>query len=172
MRHYFKTESGSLRPLCTTRWMVIHKAFKSVYINYEPLLQMLDIISNGLNGSSYLDVRSKAGGILHNLQTFNLLFGVMLSEIFFGITDSLSWSLQGKNVSAFDANHTTETVCRAISGLRTDAKFETFWENARSKVQQLDWAKFELPHTRMLPRRQNFGSDPHANTVNARHGNL
>ena len=83
MRHDFGMESSSLRPLCPTRWTVKHKAFESVQRNYEPLLQMLDTISNGLNGNSYLEVRSKAGGILHSLQTFNLLFGIMLSERFF-----------------------------------------------------------------------------------------
>ena len=65
---------------------------------------------------------------MNSLQTFKYLFGVIHSERYFGITDSLSWSLQGQNVSTFDANHATETVCRVISGLGTDAEFNTFWK--------------------------------------------
>ena len=162
MRHDFGMESSSLRPLCPTRWTVKHKAFESVQRNYEPLLQMLDTISNGLNGSSCIEVRSKAGGILHNFQTFNLLFGIMLSERFFGITDSLSRSLQGQNVTAFDAKHAAETVCQTISGLRTDEEFKTFWENATFKAQQLNLSEPVLPRTRRLPRRLDSGSNPHA----------
>ena len=81
----FGTGTSSLRPLCPTRWTVKHKAFESVLINYEPLLQSLDMISSGLDGSTCLEVRSKAGGIYYSLQTFDLLFGIMLSERFFGI---------------------------------------------------------------------------------------
>ena len=58
-----------------------------------------------------LEFRLKAGGILHNLQTFNLLFGVMLSQRYFGITDTLSQGLQGQNVTTFGVKHAAKTVC-------------------------------------------------------------
>ena len=39
------------------------------------------------------------------------VFGIMLGERFFGITDLLSSSLQGKNVTACDAKAASDTVC-------------------------------------------------------------
>ena len=137
MRHDFGTGTSSLRPLCPTRWTVKHKAFESGLINYEPLLQTLDSISSGLDGSTCLEVRSKAGSIYHSLQTFDLLFGIMLSERFFGITDSLSSSLQGRNTTAFDAKNAAETVCKTLSGLRSDTEFNAFWDSANTKAQPL-----------------------------------
>lgn len=119
IRNDFGTES-SLRPLCPTCWTVKHKSFESVLINYEPLLETLEKIANGSDGSTCLEVRSKAGGIYHSLQTYESLFGVMLGE---RITDSLSISLQGRNVTAFDAKHAAVTVCKTLDGLRTDAEF-------------------------------------------------
>ena len=98
MQHDFGNDSPrSLRPLCPTIWTVKHKTFQSILVNYKPLLETLDGISSGSDGSSCLEIRSKAGGIYQSLQTFDCLFGMILSERFFGITHSLSSSLQGKN---------------------------------------------------------------------------
>ena len=161
MRHDLGKEAHSLRPLCPTRWTVKHKAFESVLTNYEPLLETLEAISNGSDGSSCLEVRSKAGGIYHSLQTFDLFFGVMLSERLFGITDSLSSSLQGKNITAFDAKHAAETVCKTLTGLRTDSEFDAFWKSAITKSQQMQLSEPALPRTRRLPRRFDGGSEAH-----------
>ena len=121
MQHDFGNESPrSLKPLCPTRWTVKHKTFQSVLVNYEPLLETLDRISSGSDGSSRLEIRSKAGGIYQSLQTFDCLFGIMLSERFFGLADSLSSSLQGKNLTAFDAKKVAETVSKKLLSLRTD----------------------------------------------------
>ena len=151
----------SLRSLCPTRWTVKHKTFQSVLVNYEPLLETLDSVSSGLDGNSCLEVRSKAGGIHRTLQTFECLFGMMLSERFFGITDSLSSSLQGKNVTTFDAKNAAETVSKKLLSPRSDTEFDLFWTNNTSRAQELQLSEPSLPCVCRVPRRFNSGSDPH-----------
>ena len=92
-------------------------------MNNEPLLEMLDHISSGSDGSSCLEISSKAGGIYRSLHTFDYLFGIMLSERFFGVTDSLRSSLQGKSVTAFDTKKASETVSKKLLSLKTDTEF-------------------------------------------------
>ena len=60
MQHDFGNDSPrSLRPLCPTRWTVKHK---TILVNYKPLLETLDGISSGSDGSSCLEIRSKLVG--------------------------------------------------------------------------------------------------------------
>ena len=44
----------------------------------------------------------------------------------FGITDLLSSSLQGKNVTACDAKAASDTVCEKLVKMREDTEFDTF----------------------------------------------
>ena len=91
----------SLTALCLTRWTVKAKSFESVLLNYEPLLIVFpEITSSSDSSTSNFKVRPKANEILKSLETFDILFGGMLGERYFGITDSLSHSLQGKRVAS------------------------------------------------------------------------
>ena len=87
------------------------------------------------DGSSRLEIRSKAGGIYQSLQTFDCFFGIMLSERFSRLTDSLSSSLQGKNVTAFDAKKAAETVSKKLLSLRTDTRFDLFCAKTTTRAQ-------------------------------------
>ena len=119
---------SSLRPLCPTRWTVKHKSLESVERNYAPLLETLEDISTGSDsGISCYEVRSKAAGIYHSMQTFNTFFGVMLGVKFYGITDILNCTLQGRHITAFDAKGAARAVCQTLLDLRSDTSFITFY---------------------------------------------
>ena len=134
IRQDFETHGSSLRPLCPTRWTVKYKSLESVERNYAPLLETLEDISTG---SGY-EVRSKAAGIFHSMQTFKTFFGMMLGVKFYGLTDILNCTLQGRHITAFDAKGVARAVCQTLLDLRSDTSFITFWEDTTTKAQQLN----------------------------------
>lgn len=89
-----QTGLDHLRPLCPMRWTVKAKSFESVRLNYYALLETIHTIVSEKNGT--FQVVAKAGGIHKNMENFDVFFGIMLGEKFFGITHLLSSSLQGK----------------------------------------------------------------------------
>lgn len=97
------------------------------------------------------EVTSKAGGIYRSMETFDLLFGVMLGERMFGITDSLSCNLQAKSVTASDVKCASGTVIKKIMSLRSEEEFNSFWDKAVAKAQDLQISAPVLPRTRRPP---------------------
>ena len=161
IRQDFETHGSSLRPLCPTRWTVKYKSLESVERNYAPLLETLEDISTGSDSSiSCYEVRSKAAGIFHSMQTFNTFFGMMLGVKFYGLTDILNCTLQGRHITAFDAKGAARAVCQTLLDLRSDTSFITFWEDTTTKAQQLNLCAPALPRTRRPPRRVDSGSEP------------
>ena len=79
---------------------------------------------------------------------------------FYGITDALNCTLQGSSVTAFDAKSAAGAVCQALLGLRSDSCFDSFWENATAKAQELQLLEPAVPRVRRPPRRLDDGSNP------------
>ena len=75
---------------------------------------------------SNFEVRSKATCIHSSLETFDLLFGIILGEKFYGITDALSHTLKSKITMTNDANVASEAVCKRFLSLRSNAAFDSF----------------------------------------------
>lgn len=86
------------------------------------------------------------------MENFDVFFGIMLGEKFFGMTDSLSSSLQGKNVTACDAKVASNTICEKLVKMRDDTEFDTFWERTTTKAEELQLTDPILPRVRRLPR--------------------
>ena len=78
----------------------------------------------------------------------------------FGITDLLSSSLQGKNVTACDAKAASDTVCEKLVKMREDTEFDTFWERATTTAEELQLSDPTVPRERRPPRRVDSGSSP------------
>ena len=148
----------SLRPLCVTRWTAKSKSFESVLLNYEAILEMLHEIVAESDGS--IEIVAKAGGIQRSMENYELLFGIMLGVDFFGLTDSLSGSMQGKTVTACDAKAASDSVCAKIKRMRTDLEFDAFWEKTTKKSQELQLSEPAVPRVRRPPRRIDSGSNP------------
>ena len=84
----------------------------------------------------------------------------MLGEKFFGMTDSLSSSFQGKNVTACDTKAASNIVCEKLVKMREDAEFDAFWERATTKAEELQLNDPILPRVRRPPKRVDSGSSP------------
>ena len=158
IRRDFEMQGSSLRPLCPTRWTVKHKSLDSLHRNYAPLLEALQEIAG--NGTSSFEVRSKAGGILRSLLSFKTFFGVKLGVKFYGITDALSSTLQGRSVTAFDGKNAAKSVCQSLMGLRSEASFTSFWDDSCKQAQELQLEEPSVPRVRRPPLRLDGGSNP------------
>ena len=79
IKQEFCSNIPSLTTLCPTIWTVKAKSFHSVLLNYEALLQTLqDIITGSESGTSNFEVRPKAFGVLHRMETFRLFLELCL----------------------------------------------------------------------------------------------
>ena len=87
-------------------------------------------------------------------------FGIMLGEKFFGITNLLSSSLQGKNVTACDARAASDTVCEKLVKMREDTEFDTFWEHATTTAEELQLSDPTVPRVCRPPRQVDSGFSP------------
>ena len=61
-------------------------------------------------------------------------FMVMLGVKFYGITDILNCTLQGRYITAKSA---AGAACQTLVGLRSDTSFAAFWEDTTTKARQL-----------------------------------
>ena len=86
---------------------------------------------------------SQARGILTAMEKFHFLFGVIISEKIFSITDSLSKAFQKKDLSAIAARKDSLVVVSTLKQLRNDSEFSKFWTNVKERAIQWDKCKRE-----------------------------
>ena len=94
-------ETMGIRPLCPTRWTVRAESLRSVILNYSVIHSVLEEIIEEYRGNS--EATSQARGIMVTMENFSFLFGVVIGEKLFSITDTLSKALQKKTMCAMEA---------------------------------------------------------------------
>ena len=152
----FSPQATNIRPLCPTRWTVRQGALSSILDNYEALQDTMTTV----NQECHDDYGMRAGGILAQLEKFDTLFGLSLSELVFGATEQVSRTLQGKNTSIMEALQATDLAQKHLKRLRSDEMFNRFYNNVETKSNGLTSAP-SLPRYRRAPKRLDDGSLPH-----------
>ena len=140
-----------MKPLCPTRWTVRAESLHSVIVNYTVILSVLQEIVEEYRGD--VEACSQARGILAAMEKFHFLFGVILSEKIFSITDALSRALQKKDLSAAAAKKGSVVIVSTLKELRSDSEFTKFWTDVCEKAVQLEVGQPILPRRRKLPKR-------------------
>jgi len=79
----------------------------------------------------------KAGGILETLLKFQTLFGLQLSYLLFGASESLSRSLQVKDLSLQEALSAVNLAKSFYERQRNDQAFKRCYDKAVHKAQEL-----------------------------------
>ena len=92
-----------------------------------------------------------------------MLFGVMLAEKVFSMTDKLSRALQAKRVFAIEAKEYIAVTVDGLKDLRSDSKFDDLWSGVKEKAEELDVDEPVLPRRRKAPKR----FDPASSTTHA-----
>ena len=90
-----------VKPLCPTRWTVRAESLRSIICNYTVILSVLQEIVEEYRGN--FEACCQARGILVAMEKFHSLFGIIVSEKIFSITDTLSRAFQKKDLSAIVA---------------------------------------------------------------------
>ena len=101
-----------------------------------------------------------AGGVTALMDQFSTYFGLKLSVLLFSIVEQLSISLQGVETTVNDAYHAADLCVKALERIRSDEKFQSFFEAVQGEAT----GKCDppvLPRKRRVPRRIDDGGDQH-----------
>ena len=119
-------ETMGVRPLCPTQWTVRAESLKSVILNlnYSVIHAVLEEILEEYKGNS--EATCQARGILTIMEKFSFLFGLVVGEMFFSITDTLSKALQKKTMSATEVKMLAAAILSSLKEQRSDVCLRKF----------------------------------------------
>ena len=119
------------------------ESLKSVILNYSVIHAVLEEILEEYKGNS--EATCQARGILTIMEKFSFLFGLVVGEKFFSITDTLSKALQKKTTCATEAKMLAAVILSSLKEQRSDVYFEKIWEELVSKVDEFHCEEPVLP---------------------------
>ena len=151
LKQELSPSTPSVRPLCPTRWTVRAESLRSVIANYEVLQELMEEIIEEYRGIT--EATSSAKGILSTMEKFSFLFGVVVSQLFFSITDKLSKAVQTKSICAFEATEYASVTLKCLEEERSEDRFNCLWEDLMSKKTKFGVGEPVLPRTRRAPTR-------------------
>ena len=114
-------------------------------------------------GTTRDDYGLKAGGLLHALEQFNTLFGLKLSHLLYSAAETVSLTLQRKDIAMHDALGAVETAKTHYKRLRSKKEFDLFYDGtAAMAVKHRIGQPQQLPRYKRRPAQLDGGSAPHA----------
>ena len=147
----------TIKPLCVTRWTARHVAIEAVLKNNAILMETMDEI----NLTTHDEYGMKAGGILASMQRFQTYFGHQLAYTLFGGSESLSQSLQAKDLSIQEAVSAVNLAKGFYKCQRTEQTFNFCYDKAVHNAESLQIGRPVLPWYKRLPKRLDQGAKPH-----------
>ena len=156
-------ETMGIRPLCPTRWTVRAESLRSVILNYSVIHSVLEEIIEEYRGNS--EATSQARGIMVTMEKFSFLFGVVIGEKLFSITDILSKALQKKTMCAMEAKRLAAVTLASLKEQRSDGHFDKIWEELLVKADEFDCEEPVLPRRRAPKRIDEASSTTHFDTT-------
>ena len=144
-------ETMGIRPLCPTCWTVRAESLQSVILNYSVIHSVLEEIIEEYRGNS--EATAQARGIMVTMEKFSFLFGIVIGEKLFSITDTLSKALQRRTMSAIEAKRLAAVTLSSLKEQRSDTHFDKVWEELLAKATEFDCEEPVLPRRRRAPKR-------------------
>ena len=92
-------------------------------------------------------------GLSAQIDMFQYLYGIMLSEMIIRHAENLSRSLQHKSLSAEEGQQVAQMTVDTITSLRNDDAFDLMWEKVSRKARSLNVSEPQLPRRKKMPRR-------------------
>ena len=121
MLSQLKEEMGSdapgVRTLCPTRWTVRAESLYSILANYDHILLLWE---TGVHETSNTEMKARILGVRSQMQSFNFLFCIVLSEMILRHTDKLSKTLQQPNLSSIEGHDIAMLTVKTLEGLRNE----------------------------------------------------
>eukprot|EP00731_Ephydatia_muelleri_P007396 Em0003g1644a len=158
MLSQLKEEMGSdapgVRTLCPTRWTVLAESLYSILANYDHILLLWE---TGVHETSNTEMKARILGVRSQMQSFNFLFCIVLSEMILRHTDKLSKTLQQPNLSSIEGHDIAMLTVKTLEGLRNENDFELFWQNIEKMRVQFDIDEPLLPRKQKVSQRFETG---------------
>ena len=123
-------------------------AIEFVLKDYGLLLEIMEEI----NLTSHDEYGIKAGGILTSLQSFQTHFGLELAYILFGVSESLSQSLQNADLSQHEVLSAVKLAKSFYQCQRTNDFFNLCYERAVENAKKLQMDTSRFPRYRKQPK--------------------
>ena len=144
-----------LRSICPTRWTVRSGSIDSILKNYNNLIATLEDVQLGSD-----EYASKGSGLLTQMETFEIFFGLKLAHLLFSSSEQFSSNLQAKNTTIQEAMHGARLLITHYDSLRKESQFNRFYDQVIEESSHFTQEP-TLPRYRKRPRRIDDGSTPH-----------
>ena len=144
-----------LRSICPTRWTVKNGSSDSVLKNYSNLITTLEEVQKGSD-----EYASKGSGLLSQMETFEIFFGLKLAYLIFSPSEQFSTNLQAKNTTVQEAMRGAQFLITHYESLCSEGQFDRFYDQVVEQSSNLT-DEPSLPRYRKRPRRLDDGSEPH-----------
>ena len=148
-------EGTGIRSFCPTRWTVRADSIVSILKNYEVLKKLWD---ECLESKLVPEVKGRIIGVKAQMSTYDMLFGLKLSEKILKLTDNLSKTLQKQTLSAAEGHSVAKMTIKTLKALRTNEHFAAFFENTECLRCATGTLNPVLPRKRKAPERFEIGS--------------
>ena len=79
------------------------------------------------------------------IEKFSFLFGIVIGEKLFSITDTLNKALQEKTMCATEAKRLAAVTLSSLKEQRSDDNFDKIWEELLAKADDFDCEELVLP---------------------------
>ena len=137
--------STGIRVLCPTRWTVRADTLSSIISNYEALQSTWE---EALAITKDTEAKARIQGVSAQMDMFQYLYGIMLSEMILRHADNLSRNLQNKSLSAEEGQQVAQMTVDTITSLQNDDAFDLMWEKVSRKARTLNVSEPQLPRKR------------------------
>ena len=122
----------------------------SILANYDHILLLWE---TGVHETSNTEMKARILGVRSQMQSFNFLFCIVLSEMILRHTDKLSKTLKQPNLSSIEGHDIAMLTVKTLEGLRNENDFELFWQKIEKMRVQFDIDEPLLPRKRKVPQR-------------------
>ena len=113
-----------LRKQSDTRWSCRHESIEAILATFPAVLTILQKIKEGTDRERAIE----ATGILYGITELKFVVCLVVYKKIFGISARLSDLLQAKSIEIGSAVTVIEAVIETFEKLRSDSKWELFWE--------------------------------------------
>lgn len=146
----------SLKSCSTTRWACKSEAVSSVKNNYDILIVAIEEICKNCIVPS---MRAKGVNLLHQLQSFEFVFGLYLMDPILKLILKVSSSLQSPKLDLLSAVNSIQALKHSLMSMRNDTFFKEIFERVTTKCNELEINIPEVKQNKMSKRIDNNTSN-------------
>jgi hypothetical protein len=125
----------TLKSLSTTRWACRAEAVAVIKINYSAILRALNEI---IETTKQSDVKVKGIGLLHQVKSFNFIFGLTMMHPILQLIVKVSKLLQSPNINLINAMASIKSLRAAFINLRNETEFLNIFNESKNLCIELE----------------------------------